>query len=94
MSLSPVFEVLLTVLDAEHAHAVIEHRKHTIRKPLTTYAAKLLARRLAEWGDANEAADIMIERVWQGFDASWVRDRRRPQATGNGLVDALLARPH
>lgn len=66
-------------LDEERAHAVIEHRARTIKKPLTAYAAKLLVKRLAEWGDPNEAADIMIEKVWQGFDTSWVRNAPRPQ---------------
>lgn len=97
MSLLHTFSILdelLTVLDEEHARAVIEHRKVTIKKPLTAHGAKLLARRLKEWGDANDAADIMIEKCWQGFDASWVRDRRRPTGTGHGMIDALLGRPH
>lgn len=90
MSQNGVMEALLCCLDHEHAHAIIEHRRFTIRKPLTVYAAKLLAKRFAEWGDGNEAADMMIERSWQGFDASWVRDRPRPALTGNGMIDALM----
>lgn len=66
-------------LDEEHALAVIEHRAVTIKKKLTPFAAKLLAKRFAEWGDANEAAEMMIERCWQGFDPSWVRNAPRPQ---------------
>ena len=66
---------LMTVLDREHAEGVIEFRRVTIKKPLTAFAAKLLAKRLAEWGDANQAAEIMIEKCWQGFQASWVKDR-------------------
>ncbi|WP_164548806.1 hypothetical protein [Mesorhizobium sp. M7D.F.Ca.US.005.01.1.1] len=85
-----ILDALLTVLDEERALAVIEHRRITIRKPLTLYAAKLLAKRFAEWGDGNEAADMMIERTWQGFDSSWVRDRPRPALTGNGMIDALM----
>jgi hypothetical protein len=83
MSLShslAILDALMTVLDAEHAQAVVEHRRVTIKKPLTEYAAKLLAKKFASWGDANEAADIMIERAWQGFDSSWIRDRRRPNS--------------
>ena len=93
--MTPVKAELLKVLDEEHADAVIEHRRVTIRKPFTTFAAKLLANRFAEWGDANEAAEIMIERAWQGFNAEWVRDRPRPGArpsTGNGMVDSLYGR--
>ena len=73
--MSDVLKVLMTVLDQEHAEAVVAHRRTTIKKPLTAYAAKLLAKRLAEWPDANEAADIMIEKCWQGFNRTWVRDR-------------------
>ncbi|WP_210237895.1 hypothetical protein [Mesorhizobium sp. M2D.F.Ca.ET.223.01.1.1] len=64
---------LMVVLDEEHAHAVVEHRRFTIKKPLTAYAAKLLAGKLAAWGNANEAADIMIERCWRGFEVEWMR---------------------
>lgn len=83
MSLSHKYEImdeLCLVLDAEHAEAIMEHRRVTIKKPLTKMAAKLLAKRLAEWGDANDAAEIMIERAWQGFDKSWIKDRRAPFA--------------
>lgn len=73
--MNEILQNLMTVLDEDHAKAVVEHRAVTIRKKLTPFAAKLLAKRLSEWGDANEAAEIMIERCWQGFQASWVRDR-------------------
>jgi hypothetical protein len=69
---------LMTVLDEEHALAVIEYRRVTIKAPLTAFAAKILAKRLAEFGDANAAAEIMIERVWRGFNASWVGQCRTP----------------
>ena len=71
---------LLAVLDEEHADAVIEFRKVTKKAPLTAHAAKLLARRLSEYGDANEAADIMIERCWQGFRAEWCDGPRRQES--------------
>jgi len=79
MSLTHRFDVideLCAVLDMDHAEAVMEHRRITIKKPLTKMAAKLLAKRFAEWGDANEAAEIMIEKAWQGFERAWVKDRR------------------
>ncbi len=75
MSDKEVLANLCTVLDEEHAAAIVAHRRHTIKKPLTAYAAKLLAKRLAEYGDANAAADIMVEKCWQGFDKAWVKDR-------------------
>lgn len=86
--MTPVKQALMEVLDEEHADAVIEHRRVTIRKPLTAFAAKILAKRFAEWGDANHAAEIMIERTWQGFNRDWIRDRARP-VTGHGLIDAM-----
>jgi hypothetical protein len=85
-----ILNELMRALDEDHAHAVIEHRRVTIKKPLTVHAAKLLAKRLSEWGDANEAADLMIERCWQGFDASWVRDRRRRNNGRRNHIDAAL----
>lgn len=88
--MTDILSCLMSVLDEEHARAVIEHRRVTVKKPLTTFAAKLLAKRLSEWGDANAAAEIMIEKCWQGFDSAWVRDRRRPVMTGNGMIDALM----
>lgn len=86
-----ILDALMAVLDEERAMAVIEHRRVTIRKPLTVYAAKLLAKKLAGWGDANEAADIMIERAWQGFEPSWVKGRPQRAARRN-FVDAALDR--
>src|SRR4051812_41309881 len=74
-----ILAILMTTLDEEHARAVIEHRRVTIKKPLTAFAAKLLAKRFAEWGNANEAAEIMIERAWQGFDPAWIRRTRTQQ---------------
>lgn len=93
MSQQSILDALMPTLDEEHALAVIEHRRVTIKKPLTVFAARLLAKRFAAWGDPNEAAEIMIEKCWQGFSPEWVRDRR-PTSTGHGMVDALLARAH
>lgn len=76
--MNEILRNLMTVLDREHAEAVIEHRSVTIKKKLTPFAAKLLAKRFAEWGDANEAAEMMIERCWQGFDPAWARNAARP----------------
>lgn len=76
--MNEILRNLMTVLDEEHALAIIEHRAVTIKKKLTPFAAKLLARRFSEWGDANAAAEMMIERCWQGFDPAWARNAARP----------------
>lgn len=87
--MTPVKLALMSVLDEEHADAVIEHRRITIKKPLTAYAAGRLAKKLAAWGDANEAADIMIDRLWQGFEVDWASRLAQRPRTGSGMIDAL-----
>ena len=62
---------LETVLDAERAEAVIEHRKR-IKSPLTPHAAKLLAREFSKCADPNAGADRMVKDGWRGFDAKWM----------------------
>lgn len=77
MSLSHSFAVidaLMAVLDEEHAHAVVDHRR-ALRKPLTLHAARLLAKQFALCANPNEGADEMIMRGWQGFKPEWIRDR-------------------
>lgn len=89
--MSDVLTNLLAVLDDEHARAVIEHRRVTMKKPLTAFGAKLLAKHLAAWGNAAEAAEIMIERCWQGFDPTWVKGRPQQFAANRkpNVVDAM-----
>jgi len=70
---------LESVLDAEHASALVEHRQK-LRKPLTAYAARKLATQLGEWSNPNEAADAMLANGWQGFKPDWMRNGSR--ATG------------
>lgn len=86
-----VIDALMTCLDEDHAIAIEEHRRKTVKKPLTAYAAKLLAKRFSEWRDPNEAADIMIERCWQGFKAEWVRDRT-PNSGRRNFADVAFDR--
>lgn len=71
---------LEVVLDAERARAVIQHRQR-LRKPLTHHAAKLLAAKLAKAADPNAAADLMIERGWQGFEPDWAGNLVKPPET-------------
>lgn len=81
---------LLSVLDEEHAVAVVDHRKR-LRKPLTDRAAKLMARSLSEFADPNAAADKMIEKGWLSIDASWQKQStRKPSSeTGNPFFDRI-----
>lgn len=67
-------EALETILDAEHAEAVIAHRR-AMRKPLTAHAAQLLADQFRKCANPNEAADQMILMGWQGFRAEWMAPR-------------------
>jgi len=70
------------VLDPEHTTAVIEHRNR-MRKPLTPYAAKLLAQKLRASPDPNAAADLMIEKGWQSFEPHYLDGQtNRPNGTG------------
>lgn len=70
---------LEAVLDAERADAIIEHRKR-IKAPLTSHAAKLLAKELAKCPDPNAAADMILLKGWRGFDASWLGHDTRQRA--------------
>lgn len=67
-----ILDALKTVLDAEHATAVLDHRK-TKKCALTPFAAKLLAKEFAKCPDPNAAAEEMIIRGWTGFRADWMR---------------------
>ena len=92
MSLShrhAVIDALMAVLDEEHAMAVYEFRRVTKRAPLTEYGARRLAKKLAAWGDANEAADIMIDRCWQGFEVEWALKHARPSRP-SGVMGAAM----
>lgn len=73
-----ILDALLTVLDADHAEAVLDHRKSK-KSPLTAFAAKLLAKQFALCPDPNAAAEEMILRGWQGFKAEWLVARSQQQ---------------
>jgi uncharacterized protein YdaU (DUF1376 family) len=70
------FTHLNSVLDAEHATAVIDYRQRTLKAPLTSHAAKLLATNFGQCPDANAAADLMIERGWRGCKPEWVANAK------------------
>jgi hypothetical protein len=67
-----VLAELEKVLDQTRARAVVDHRRK-LNKPLTPYAAKLLATSLGRSPTPNAAADTMIERGWQGFNPEWAK---------------------
>lgn len=65
--------ILETVLTPQTAADVIDHRNR-LRKPLTDRAAELLAEQFRQVANPCLAADMMIERGWQGFKADWYRN--------------------
>jgi hypothetical protein len=85
-------DFLLECLSAESADAVLAHRK-AMRRPLTGRAAQLLAKGFTSTSDPNAAADLMIERGWQGFKPEWYDNERAGNGNGKGqsrgsIVDA------
>lgn len=84
---SEALSELLTVLDEEHAVGVIEHRK-ALRRPLTGYAARLLARQFAKCMDPNAGADAMILNGWQGFEPEWLERRSTKKSTSDMALEA------
>lgn len=67
---SDAIAALQPILDEEHATELVAHRTR-LRKPLTAFAAKLLAKRLALFVDANRAAEVVIERAWLSIEPDW-----------------------
>ncbi|TRD03814.1 hypothetical protein FJV76_14355 [Mesorhizobium sp. WSM4303] len=81
-----ILDVLLTVLDHEHALGVMEHRK--VKKvPLTALAAKILAKQFALCPDPNAAAEEMINRGWTGFKADWLIARSQQRTGKRNFAD-------
>ncbi|WP_307952844.1 hypothetical protein, partial [Sinorhizobium medicae] len=72
-------EELNRVLDEEHTRAVIEHLK-SLKRPLTPYRARYLAKQFEQTPDPNAAAGTMIGRGWQGFDCKWTSPRSEMQS--------------
>lgn len=82
-------EVLLSVLDADRADAVLEHRKK-LRAPLTAHGAKLLSSEFVKTGDPNAAADAMIAGGWRGFKSQWLKNQATgPPSRPNKLFEAI-----
>lgn len=66
---------LETVLDAEHAEAVIDHRK-SLRAPLTAFAAARLAEKFSRFPDPNAAAEAMVANGWKNIEPEWLENRK------------------
>jgi len=62
-------QALSLVLDEEHATAIVDHRK-AMKKPLTEFAAKLLAKEFAKCPAPNEAAEQMLAQVLGSEEAA------------------------
>ena len=66
---------LQIALGDELAAEVIAHRK-VMRKPLIPSAASRLAKQFLATGQPEDAARMMIDKGWQGFEASWFTKAR------------------
>ena len=81
-------KILETVLDADRANDVLEHRQR-LRKPLSKRAAELLVQEFAQCANPNDAADEMVVSGWQGFKAAWLENRKVRQPQGHSMQAAL-----
>jgi hypothetical protein len=70
---------LSAVVGDELAAEVVDHRQR-MRKPLTVQAAGRLAKQFLVTGAPQDAARMMIDRGWQGFNAEWFENARSPPA--------------
>ena len=66
--------ILSECMSEQTAKDLIAHRQK-LRKPLTARAAKLLAKDFVAYGNAEEAAEMMIKNGWQGFHPTWVTNQ-------------------
>jgi len=84
-----VLEILMVGggLTEQTAKDVLEHRR-AIEKPLTSRAAKMLAKDLFDWGDGEIAAATMIRKGWRGFESKWAENlgMKRP-ANGHAHIN-------
>ena len=86
--------ILSECMSEQTAKDLIAHRQK-LRKPLTARAAKLLAKDFVAYGNAEEAAEMMIKNGWQGFHPTWVTNqaaRAGPSSNGKGGMASLLAK--
>ena len=80
-------QALARVLSSAAVDAVIDHRA-TLKHPLTVRAAEILAGHFEKAPEIcglspDQAADVMIDRGWRGFEAEWVLSDRRRDSNGS-----------
>lgn len=86
-------EVLTPYLGDVLAKAIIEFRRHTKKSPITGYAAKLLLKQYQRTGNIIAAAEMQIERGWEGFKAEWYfndlskNNQRHPHQPRGDMAD-------
>ena len=66
---------LAKAIGNELAAEVVDHRNR-MRKPLTPQSAARLAEQFVATGKPQEAARMMIDRAWQGFNREWFENAR------------------
>jgi len=82
---SSILDELLPYIDQDHAEGFIDHRK-AMKRPLTAFGARLIAKELAKCQNPNEAIAEAILRGWQGFKAEWVSTK---QSTPSSMFNDL-----
>lgn len=89
---NPIRDALLAGgLTLENADAVIAHRKAK-RAALTVRTAELLVKAFNSTADPNAAAELMMVRGWQGFDAGWPANGKQTDGRNGNSVQAAAQR--
>ena len=87
MKLAEGHTELTEAVSDQTARDIIDYRKK-IKKPLTSRAAKTIARELMKLPESqrDEAVDIWFNKAWQGFYASWILNewQRQPKQASGG----------
>ena len=93
MSDKQVLAKLKAALNDDDAKAVIEHRKKTIKKPLTVRGAHNLALQFQKIDEheRSEAVNLMIDRCWQGFKAEWYMNQMPAGTSITSATRRLIA---
>jgi hypothetical protein len=86
--------ILKTILDEEHAEAVIAYRTKG-KQSNSPLAITRLANQFSRYRSPNEGAAEMICRGWKGFDPEWMNGNRGndPPRNGGGLKAPLAFKP-
>ena len=87
-----IFEILSGCLTAQTARDLIELR-NKLKKPFTERSAEMLVDEFRTYGDAEQAALLMIKHSWRGFNPTWAgvpppRDAHAPDQQVAGFYAA------